>query len=163
MKWRISGLGYKHLTRFSRLVQFKPAASSMQRLTLSAASNFVTEGLFIYIYLKKIIKIGFPELQKKILQRFCSFSTKGLLKYWSLAVPNGSRIEYLCNTIPKAQTWLVLNLPVFMFVYIHFNVPPTRITDLMRNVSDEKIYYRYRTVTFVYVLLLSTWFVFSQL
>ena len=26
-----------------------------------------------------------------------------------------------------------------MFVYIHFNVPPTRITDLVRNLSDEKI------------------------
>ena len=26
-----------------------------------------------------------------------------------------------------------------MVVYIHFNVPPTRITDLVRNVSDEKI------------------------
>ena len=38
-----------------------------------------------------------------------------------------------------------------MFVYIHFNVPPTRITDLVRNVSDEKIYYWYGTVTFVYV------------
>ena len=37
-----------------------------------------------------------------------------------------------------------------MFVYIHFNVPPTRITDLVRNVSDEKIYL-YGTVTFVYV------------
>ena len=37
-----------------------------------------------------------------------------------------------------------------MFVYIHFNVPPTRITDLVRNVSDEKIY-SYGTVTFVYV------------
>ena len=42
--------------------------------------------------------------------------------------------------IPKAQIWLVLNLPVFMFVYIHFNVPPTKITDLVRNVSDEKIW-----------------------
>ena len=31
-------------------------------------------------------------------------------------------------------------LTVLMFVYIHFNVPPTRITDLVRNVSDEKIY-----------------------
>ena len=41
--------------------------------------------------------------------------------------------------IPKAQSWLVLNLPVFTFVYIHFNVPPTKITDLVRNVSDEKI------------------------
>ena len=28
---------------------------------------------------------------------------------------------------------MVLNLPVFMLVYIHFNVPPTEITDLVRN------------------------------
>ena len=55
-------------------------------------------------------------------------------------MPNGLRIEHLCDITPKAQSWLVLNLPVFMFVYIHFNVPPTRITDLVRNVSDEKIY-----------------------
>ena len=41
-------------------------------------------------------------------------------------------------------------LASFMFVYIHFNVPPTRITDLIGNVSDEKIYW-YGTVTFVYV------------
>ena len=57
-----------------------------------------------------------------------------------LAVANGLRIEHLGDIIPKAQGWLVLNLPVFMFVYIHFSVPPTRITDLARNVSDEKIY-----------------------
>ena len=49
-------------------------------------------------------------------------------------------IEHFCDMLPKAQSWLVLNLPVFMFVYFHFNVPPTRITDLVRNVSDEKIY-----------------------
>ena len=54
-------------------------------------------------------------------------------------MPNGLRIEDLCDIILKAQSWLVLNLPVFMFVYIHFNAPPTRITDLVRNVSDEKI------------------------
>ena len=71
-------------------------------------------------------------------------------------MPNGLRIEHLCDIIPKAQSWLVLNLPVFMFVYIHFNVPPTRITDLFRNVSDEKIYL-HGTVTFVYV------FVFTNL
>ena len=63
-------------------------------------------------------------------------------------MPNGLRIEHLCHKIPKAQSWLVLNLPVFMFVYIHFNVPLTRITDLARNVSDEKIYL-YGTFTFV--------------
>ena len=50
-----------------------------------------------------------------------------------------TRIEHLCDIIPKVQSWLVLNLPVFMFVYIHFNIPPTRITDLIRNVSGEKI------------------------
>ena len=55
-------------------------------------------------------------------------------------MPNGLRIEHLCDIIPKAQSWLVLNLPVFMSVYFHFNVPTTRITDLVRNVSDEKIY-----------------------
>ena len=55
-------------------------------------------------------------------------------------MPNGLRIEHLCHIIPKAQSWLVLNLPVSMFVYIHFNVLPTRITDLVGNVSDEKIY-----------------------
>ena len=65
-------------------------------------------------------------------------------------MPNGLKIEHLCDMIPKAQSWLILNLPVFMFVYIHFNVPPTRITDLVRNVSGEKIYW-YGTVTFVYV------------
>ena len=64
-------------------------------------------------------------------------------------MPYGSRIENLCHIIPKAQSLLVLNLPFVMFVYIHFNVPPTRITDLVRNVLDEKIYW-YGTVTFVH-------------
>ena len=36
-------------------------------------------------------------------------------------MPNGSRIEHLGDVISKAQSWLVLNLPVFMFVYIYFN------------------------------------------
>ena len=50
MKWRMSGQGYKHLTRFQysycSILQLVPC----KRLTLSAASIFVTEGLFIYIY-----------------------------------------------------------------------------------------------------------------
>ena len=33
-------------------------------------------------------------------------------------MPNGLRIEHLGDIISKAQSWLVLNLPVFMFVYI---------------------------------------------
>ena len=50
-------------------------------------------------------------------------------KYFkSLAVPNGLRIEHLWDIIPKAQSWLVLNLPVFMFVYIYFNVPSNRFS-----------------------------------
>ena len=93
VKWRISGQGYKHLTRFSRFALFKAAASTAQ----------------------KINSVG------------CSCAER-------------IKVEHLCSIIPKAQGWLVLNLPVFIFVYIHFNVPPTRVTDLVRNVSDEKIY-----------------------
>ena len=55
-------------------------------------------------------------------------------------MPNGLRVEHSSDMTPKAQLWLVLNLPVLMFAYIHFNVPPTKITDLVRNVSDEKIW-----------------------
>ena len=55
-------------------------------------------------------------------------------------MPNGLRVDYSCDMIPKAQIWLVLNLPVFMFIHIHFNVPPTKIKDLVRNVSDGKIW-----------------------
>ena len=61
-------------------------------------------------------------------------------------MPNGLKIEHLCHIFPKAQCWLALNFQVFMFVYIHFNVPPTKITDFVRNISDEKIY-RYGTFT----------------
>ena len=55
-----------------------------KRLTLSTASIFVTEVLFIYTYFllsEENIKIGFPELEKKFLQRFRSFFIKWLLKY----------------------------------------------------------------------------------
>ena len=51
IKWHISGQGYKHLTGFSRFLLFEPAVSTIcKRLTLSAASIFVAEDLFIYIY-----------------------------------------------------------------------------------------------------------------
>ena len=56
-------------------------------------------------------------------------------------MPDGLSIEHLGDIVVlKAQSWLVVNLPVLMFVYIHFNVPPTRITDWVGNVSDERIY-----------------------
>ena len=53
-------------------------------------------------------------------------------------MPNGLRIEHLCDIIPKAQSWLVLNLLVFMFVYIHFNVPLTRITHLVEKYQMKR-------------------------
>ena len=53
-------------------------------------------------------------------------------RVFQIPVQIGLRIEHLCDIIPKAQSWLVLNLPVFMFVYIYFNALPTRITDLVR-------------------------------
>ena len=75
---------------------------------------------------------------------------------------NGSRTEPVCDIIPKAQRWLVLKLPVFMFVYIHFNVPSTRITDLVR-MYQIKIFINMEESPLFMFLLLSTWFVFSQL
>ena len=98
-----------------------------KRLTLSAALIVVTEG-----YFKKIIKIGFPELEKQFLKRFRSFFLKMI-----------ALVSKLYNS--ESSSWLVLNFPVFMFVYIY---PPTRITNLVRNVLDEKIYW-YGTVSFV--------------
>ena len=75
-------------------------------------------------------------------------------------MPNGLRVENSCDMIPKAQLWLVLNLPVFMFAYIHFNVPLTKITDLARNVSDEKIWNSHVCLCFAFINLVC---VFSQL
>ena len=64
-------------------------------------------------------------------------------------MPNGLRIEHFCDINPKAQSWLVLNLPVFMFVHIRLSVPLTRITDLVRNVLDE------RFILFYFLFILS--------
>ena len=55
-------------------------------------------------------------------------------------MPNGLGIEHFCDINSESLKLAGSKLTVFMFVYIHFNVPPTRITDLVRNVSDEKIY-----------------------
>ena len=148
MKWRISEQRYKHLTRFSRFVLFKATASSMQKINPVGCFN-LCHWRFVYIHLFPVIWRKSSKSDFQSWRKICSFFVKWLLKYLlSLAVPNGLRIEHLCDIIPKAQRWLVLNLPAFMFVYIHFNVPPIRITDLVRNASDEKIYW-YRTVTFV--------------
>ena len=71
MKWDISGQGYKQLTRF------KPEASTMQKINPVGCFNLFTEGFldtFISCYLKKIIKIGFPELEKNFSNDFALFS-----------------------------------------------------------------------------------------
>ena len=74
-------------------------------------------------------------------------------------MPNGLRIEHCCDITLKAQSWLDLNLLVFMFVYIHFNVPPTRITDLVRNVQMKRFIDMEQSPLSMFLLLL-TWFVF---
>ena len=80
MKWRISGQRYKHLTRFSRFVLLEPAASTVQKINPVDCFNLLSLKVclltFIACSLKKIIKIGFPELEKKFLLRFRSFFVK---------------------------------------------------------------------------------------
>ena len=73
-------------------------------------------------------------------------------------MPNGLRIEHLGDIIPKAQSWLVLNLLVFMFVYVYFNVPPTRITDLVIEMYQMK-----RFIDMKHSLCLPVCFCFYQL
>ena len=55
-------------------------------------------------------------------------------------MPSDIGIEHSLHIFQAHQTQLRQNLPDFVFVYLHCNVPPIRVTDLGRNVSDEKIY-----------------------
>ena len=70
-------------------------------------------------------------------------------------MPNGFRIEHLGDIIPKAQNWLVPNLPVSMFVCIHFNVPPPPPPPDQNSRFDQKCIISRdlleQSVTFVYV------------
>ena len=76
-----------------------PQPALCKRLTLSTASTFVTEGLFIYIYFllseenhqNRISRAG-----EKNSPTILLFFRKMILKYKSLAVLNGLRIEHLC-------------------------------------------------------------------
>ena len=76
MNWRISGQGYEHFTRFSGFICSNQQLVLCKRLTLSAASIFVTEGLFIHIYFmlfeKKSSKSDFQSW-KKISRRISLF------------------------------------------------------------------------------------------
>ena len=78
---------------------------------------------------------------------------------------NGLRIEHLCDIIVNAQSWLVLNLPVFMFVYIHFNVPPDQnnMCQICLEMYQMKRLIDMEQSPLSMFLLLSAWFVFSQL
>ena len=52
MKWCISGQGYKHISPgFQDLYCSNLQLVLWKRLTLSVVSNFVSKGLFIYMYL----------------------------------------------------------------------------------------------------------------
>ena len=76
VKWGMSGQDISSCPGFqdSYCLNLQRAISKI--LTLSAASIFVTEGLlytFISCHLKKIIEIGFPELEKKFSNDFAPF------------------------------------------------------------------------------------------
>ena len=71
---------------------------------------------------------------------------------------NGLKIEHLGDIISKAQSWLVLNLAVFMFVYIHFNVPPGQ-----NNRFGQKMYQMKRFIDMEHSLCLPVCFCFYQL
>ena len=73
MKWRISGQGYKHLTRFSKFALSKAAASTTQNIDPVDYFNLCHLYTSIFCYLRKIIKIGFPELEKKFSHDFALF------------------------------------------------------------------------------------------
>ena len=51
------------------------------------------------------------------LGRTSSILSRGF-KHLSLAVPNDLRIQHPCDIIPKAQSWMVLNLMFVTFVYV---------------------------------------------
>ena len=54
MKWRISGQEYKHLTRFSKFVLFKPTASTMQKI-YSVGCFRLCHWRFVHIHIFSVI------------------------------------------------------------------------------------------------------------
>ena len=85
IKRRISGQGYKYLTRFSRLVLFKSAVSTMQKIKPVGCFNlchwgFVGIHLFPVIW-RKSLKSDFQSWRKNFCNDFAPFFVKWLLKY----------------------------------------------------------------------------------
>ena len=64
-------------------------------------------------------------------------------------MPDSVRIEHFLGTFMTSQSNLGQSKPDFVFAYLHFNVPPTRIADLVGNVPDEKMDLN-GTITFAY-------------
>ena len=80
MKWCISEQGYKNLARFSRFVLFNLQLVLCKRLTrCQSLSLTVCLYTFISCYLEKIIKIGFPELEKNFSNDFALSSQNDCL------------------------------------------------------------------------------------
>ena len=55
MKWRIYRQGHKHLTRFSRFVLFKPAASTMQKVQCLSLKICLYTFTFCHFSLSKLL------------------------------------------------------------------------------------------------------------
>ena len=49
----------------------------------------------------------------------------------------GLGIGHLLDKFLALQSWLGQNLPDFLFIYVPFNIPLSRSTDLEGNVSHE--------------------------
>ena len=92
---------------------------------------------------------------EKILQRIRSFSVRRLPMYQEIAVPNDTSTEHFPVIFLRPESWVGRSLPDFVYVYFHFNVPPNRITNLVANVTDEKIDRNGTFALFVFLLLSS--------
>ena len=109
-------------TSFEDLYCSKLQMVQYKRLTLSAASIFVIEGFFIYIYFllfeendeNRISKSG-----EKVSPTILLFFRKMFAYIWKVNCAKGLSIEHFCDIIPKAQSWLVLNLQsLCLFTFI---------------------------------------------
>ena len=77
MKWRISGQGYKHLSRFSRFVFSEPTASTIQKINPVSCFN-LCHWRFVHIHLFPVIwrkssKSDFQSWRKNFSNDFALF------------------------------------------------------------------------------------------
>ena len=67
-------------------------------------------------------------------------------RYQEITVPSDIGTEHSRHVFQTHQSQLGQSLPDFMFVYFHFNVPPTEITDLITEMYQMK---RFRSAMLV--------------